>query len=227
MKKYLDDIKDHFAALLRRLRDAFEGFGVDKVHQYLIDKLQCDIPPPSDMQSFFNYLSSRKFWNYQHYSLVETLDKHFLQQCDKSIQQHILEYKSQLCGYLVAKKIIRSEFFIDSTSSESTRHSVAEYTHEHHRVLKMRLKLIRNISEESLQYIAGLWESLAVELELPSLTAVIDSIIQKCIEITWLILPCDAEKITPAIIAKHLDFFKKNGITLLTVDGVIIYEKAS
>jgi hypothetical protein len=218
-------IKSEFANLLSRLREAFEGYDVNKVRQYLIDTLQCDIPHSSDLQSFFNYLSSEKFWAYQNYGLVETLDKHFLRQCDKSIHQHILDYKRQLSGHLAVEKIIESEFYVDSTSSESITHSVAEYTHEHHRVLKTRLKLTRNISEESLKYIADLWESLAIELELPSLTAVIDSIVQKCLEITWLIFPCDAEKITSSVVAEHLNFFHKNAITLITIDGVIIYEK--
>ena len=226
-ERNLESIKDQFAILLRRFREAFNGVDVDQVHQYLIDILQCEIPYPSDIQSFFNYLSSKKFWTYYHFSLVERLDKHFLRQSEKSIQQHISDYKRQLSGFFVAKKIISSEFYTDSTSSESTTHSVADYTCEHHRVLKMRLELKRNVSEESLQYVADLWESLAIEFELPSLTAVIDSIVKKCLEITWLIFPSDAEKIIVAAAARHTDFFEKHAITLLTIDDIIIYQKAS
>ena len=225
-ERNLESIKDQFAILLRRFREAFNGVNVEQVHQYLTDILQREIPHPSDIQSFFNYLSSRKFWTYYHFSLVERLDKHFLQQSEKSIQQHIFDYKRQLSGFFVAKKIISSEFFTDSTSSEITTHSVADYTHEHHRVLKMRLELKRNVSEESLQYVANLWESLAIEFELPSLTAVIDGIVKKCLEITWLIFPSDAEKIV-ATAARHTDFFEKYAITLLTIDDIIIYQKAS
>ena len=226
-ERNLETIKAQFADLLSRLREAFDDVDVDKVHQYLTDTLLCYIPHPSDIQSFFNCLSSMKFWTYQHYGLVERLDKHFLQQSDKSIQQHILDYKRQLSGFFVAKRIIKSEFFIDSTSSERTTSSVADYTRKHHSVLRVELKLRRNISKESLKYVADLWESLAVEFELPSLTAVIDRIVKKCLEITWLIFPSDAEKITRAAAARHTDFFEKHAITLLTIDDVIIYKKAS
>lgn len=226
-ERNLKTIRSQFADLLSRLREAFDDVDVDKVHQYLIDTHQCYIPHPSDIQSFFNYLSSKRFWTYHHFSLIESLDKHFLQQNDKTIQQHILDYKKELSGYFIAKKIISSEFFINSTSSESTTHSVAEYTGEHHSVLRMELKLGRTVSEKSLKYVADLWESLAIEFELPSLTAVIDRIVKKCLEITWLIFPSDAEKITPATAARHADFFEKHAITLLTIDDVIIYKKAS
>ena len=227
-ERNLESIEGQFAILLRRFREAFNGVNVDQVHQYLIDILQCEIPYRSDIQSFFNYLSSKKFWTYYHFSLLERLDKHFLRQSEKSIQQHISDYKRQLSGFFVAKEIISSEFFTNLTSSESTTHSVADYTCEHHRVLKMRLELKRNVSEESLQYVADLWESLAIEFELPSLTAVIDKniIVKKCLEITWLIFPSDAEKIF-ATAARHTDFFEKYAITLLTIDDTIIYQKAS
>ena len=226
--KNLETIKDQFARLLGRLRAAFDGVDVAKVHQYLTDTLQREIPLSPDLQSIFSFLSLQRFWTYQHYDLVEKLDNHFLQ-CDKSIKRHILLYKSTLAGYFTAKKIIKSEFFIDSTSSyESTTQSVTEYSYEHRKVLRMRLHLKpRKMTDECLKYVADLWESFAEEFELPSVTAVIDSIVKKCLEITWLILPRDAEKITPAIAAKHSYFFDKNEITLVTIDDIIIYEKVS
>ena len=221
----LDAIRGHFASLIERLRAAFDGIDVTQVHQYLTDTLQCLIPQSSDLQKIFNYLSSQGFWSYQNHGLVEMLNKHFLQN-DRSIKQHITDYKRTLAGYFTAKKIIKSEFFIDSTLSESTTQSVTEYSHEHRKVLSMKLNIgRRKISDECLKYVADLWESLAEEFELPSLTAVIDSIVEKCLEISWLILPKDAEKITLALAADHSDFFEKNAITLVTIDDDIIYEK--
>ena len=225
--KNVKTIKDQFAKLLSRLRAAFDGVDIAKVHQYLTDTLQREISLYPDLQSIFSFLSSQRLWNYQHYDLVEKLDDHFLQ-CDKSIKRHILVYKSRLAGYFTLKKIIKSEFFIDSTSShEGTTQSVTEYSNEHRKSLRMRLHLKRKMTDECLKYVADLWESFAEEFELPSVTAVIDSIVKKCLEITWLILPCDAEKITPAIAAKHSCFFDNNAIILVTIDDIVIYEKVS
>ena len=216
----LETIKDHFANLIRKLRAAFAGVEVAEVHQYLIDTLQCSIPESSDLQVIFNHLSSSKLWSYQHHDLVEKLDKNFLQQ---SIKQDIIAYKGKLAGYFAAKKIITSEFFIHP-ESESTTQLVTEYSLEHRKRLRIRLKLKRKMSDECLNYIADLWNSLAVAFELPSLTAVIDKIVEKCLEITWLILPSDAERIRVKAAAVHSDFYQKHMITLLAIDNHTIYE---
>ena len=219
-------IIDLFANLLRSLRKAFVGVDVAEVYQYLIDTLQCDnIPRTQDLQEIFNFLSTHQHWTYQSYGLVEKLDKNFLQCSDNSIKQHIAKYKANLTGYFASEKIIRSEFFQNSDSGSTTQ-SVTDYSHDHRKKLGVRLHFKRKLSDECLTYVADLWNSLQETFELPSITAVIDSIVEKCLEITWLILPTDAKKIT-ALAKVHSDFFQKHMIMSLTIDNDIIYEEVS
>ena len=221
----LNTIKDCFASLLRRLRSAFVGVDVADVRQYLVDTLQCSVPQSQDLQEIFTFLSLKKLWTYQNYGLIENLNKNFLQSCNSSIAQYINEYNAKLSGYYTAKKIIKSEFFQQLESlSESTTQSVTEYGGDHRSKLRMRLRLKRKLSDECLMYIAELWDSLAETFELPSLTAVIDSIVEKCLEVTWLILPRDAKKIV-AHAKEHHDFFRKHLITLITIDGRTLYKE--
>ena len=220
-----ETIIDLFANLLKSLRKAFDGVCVAEVYRYLIDTLQRDIPRTQDLQEIFDFLSSSHLWTYQNYGLVENLDKNFLQCGDNSIQQHIDEYRDKLTGYFAAEKIIRSEFFRNS-GSESTTQSVTEYSHDHRKKLGLRLHFKRKLSDECLTYVADLWNSLAKTFELPSITAVIDSIVEKCLEITWLILPADAEKIV-ALAKVHSNFFQEHMIMSLTIDNNIIYEEVS
>lgn len=221
-----DTIIDLFANLLKSLRRAFVGVDVGEVYQYLIDTLQCNnIPRTQELQEIFNFLSTNRHWSYQNYGLVEKLDKNFLRCSDNSIKEHIAEYKDKLTGYLATERIIMSEFFRNS-DSESTTQSVTEYSRDHRRKLGLRLRFNRKLSDECLTYVADLWNSLQETFELPSITAVIDSIVEKCLEITWLILPADAKKIT-ALAKVHSDFFQKHMIMLLTIDNDIIYEEVS
>ena len=223
----LDTIKDHFTNLLSRLRRAFVGIDVDEVYPYLIDKLQCPIPEVHDLQKIFNFLSSEKHWRYDHYDLVDKLDKNFLQHNGRSIRPYITDYHEKITGYLAAEKIIKSEFF-RKPNSETTTQSVTEYGHEHRRKLRTTLRLSRRrrISDKCLIYVADLWSSLAEAFELPSLTAVIDTIVEKCLEITWLILPRDADKII-AHAKEHADFFQKHSIISLAIDNRTLYEEVS
>ena len=221
----LHTIKEHFTDLLGKLREAFAGIDVDKVSHFLIDMLQCQIPQSHHLQKIFDFLSSEKYWRYDHFDLVDKLDKKFLQCSGNSIRQDIVEYRGKLTGYFAAKKIIRSEFFRNS-DSESTTQSVTEYDFEHRRRLRMRLRIRRKISDECLNYVADLWNSLAEVFELPSLTAVIDKIVEKCLEITWLILPQDAEKII-AHAKEHSDFFQKHDIIFLAIENRTVHEEVS
>ena len=222
MRVNQDAIEDHFVTLIERLRDASHSLDAVEVHRYLSDKLQCPIPQSRDLQEIYTFLSTEKLWTYQHYGLVERLNKKFLRD---SLAQEIKKYKENLSGYLAAKKIISSEFFWDShTLSECATPSITEYDHEHRNRLKLRLRLRRPLSDECLNYVAELWESLRDTFELPSITALIDKIIEKCIEITWFILPSDAKKII-ARAKHHHNFFWEKSIILLSINGRTIYEE--
>lgn len=80
----------------------------------------------------------------------------------------------------------------------------------------------KNLTRLSLQYVQELWKQIAVEFDIPFLTAVIDRIMFSSLDITWLILPNIAAKIT--VSPKSILFFKKNDIFYVAVDDKPIYD---
>ena len=223
----LDEIKHHFALLKGNLRNALKLVGVEAadVSRYLKD-LSIDFHSQvSDLEAIFDHLQSAQHWSYMNYGLVERLNKRFLEGNNRSIKQHILEYKGKFNGYLAMEKIISSEYFVEADDlGDDSATVVAKYgTKERHR-LKVKLELGgRKLSDVSLMYIAELWESLQEEYELPSLTAQIDYIMEKCLEIVWLITAMEADKIR-ASMKSHIPFFQKHRITLVAIDDHAIYE---
>ena len=80
------------------------------------------------------------------------------------------------------------------------------------------------MSVVTLSYVDELWRSLAEEFDLPYLTAVIHSIIEGSLVVTWLILPHVAEKII-ANSTKTTKFFRCYGTVMVTIDEYIIYNE--
>ena len=73
-------------------------------------------------------------------------------------------------------------------------------------------------------YVDELWRSLAEEFDLPSLTAVIHSIVDGSLKITWLILSHIAQKIR-ATYSKALRFYQLHSIVELYIDDDCLYDE--
>ena len=224
-----DEIQHNFAMLIDRLRNALKQSGIEAadINRYLKDMKVDFQSQVSDLETIFDYLKRSHLWSYDKINLVESLNKRFLGANSPSIKQHILDYKGKFNGYLAMKKIIHSEYFVvadDSDDIEDPATVAAKYgTTERHK-LKVKLELGgRKLSEVSLLYIAELWESFQEEYELPALTAQIDYIMKKCLEIVWLISPIGAEKIRSSK-RSHLPFFWKHNITFVSIDDDIVYQ---
>ena len=80
------------------------------------------------------------------------------------------------------------------------------------------------MSAITLSYVDELWRSLAEEFDLPCLTAVIHSIIEGSLVVTWLILPHIAE-IVVATSTKVIKFFRRHGIVLVMIDNDTVYDE--
>ena len=76
-----------------------------------------------------------------------------------------------------------------------------------------------------MDYVEGLWKSFVEEYGIPSLTAVLDRVLEGSLEIVWLILPHVAEMIA-ASAHKSLPFFQKHNIIYLAIDDHIIYDSS-
>ena len=95
---------------------------------------------------------------------------------------------------------------------------------KYYRKLKIKLKLDKRITELTLSYVNKLWQSLAEEFDLPSLTAVLDKIIDGSLVISWQILPHIADMIR-ASSSKALRFYQRHGIVEVHIDDHLLYNE--
>ena len=203
---------------------------VNEVYSFLVRCFSRDdwIQNPSNFDQLFNALSVAKLWNYDHYGPLEEITKKFLPN-DAAIKTLVSEYKSHLTGFYTTTKIadfikMHKSEFEDTEQNPQESLPVNTYTLKDYRQLKLTLNLGRKISALTLSYVDELWRSLAEEFDLPSLTAVIHKIVKGSLQVSWLVLPHIAEKITSAS-TTAVKFFRLRDITRVEVDNIIIFDE--
>jgi hypothetical protein len=225
-------IKRQFASLQVEVRSAMESrqVKVSDVHQFLVSFFQseCCIPEAPDLTKLFNIVTEAKLWHYDHYVPLQQLAQQFLHD-DEKISEHIADYKNQLSGFCTTTKIID---FVNLSELEELEgddpqqpFAPEKYIKEDYRTLKVKLK-VKNVTELTLGYVNELWQSFAEEFGLPSLTAVIDKIINGSLVISWLILSHIADKIR-ASSSKAIRFYQQHGIVEVHIDDDLLYKEVS
>ena len=229
-RKNLNKIKGQFSSLLVEVQSALKSHqvSVEKVRSFLVHYSSRDdwIQNPSNHDELFTALSVAKLWNYDHYDLLEEITKRLLPD-DVSVKKLIVEYKGQLTGFYTTTKIadfIKLSEFEDSEQDPQQPLPVDSYTFKDYRKLKVKLKIDRKVSAITLSYVDELWRSLAEEFDLPCLTAVIHSIIEGSLVVTWLV-PSHIAEIIVATSTKVVKFFRCHGIILVMLDNDILYDE--
>lgn len=222
-------IKALFSALLLKIQTVLEikNVVISRVRQFLVNFLQCEECLPKQISSLgdmFTAITMNGLWNYQHYSPLERLTDHFLPE-EPQIKDFMRDYKSQLAGFFLTTKLVDfiecKQLQTRESDHVSQEHStLKKYTTEHYRKIKIRLEMSRRLSELSLEYVNKLWCSLAEEYDLPSLTAIIDEIVDGSLEITWLLPPYMAVMIKP-----RAKFFRRYQIVKVFIEDILIYDE--
>ena len=222
-------IKGKFASLQLQIRLAMEarGIKVDDAHQYLLTSFQgdCHIPEAPDLTKLFNFVTKANLWRYDHYVPLQQLAQQFLHD-DEKVRKDTSDYRDRLSGFLTTTRII--DFIklseLDESEDDTEKPFLPEKYKKYYRKLKVKLKLDKKITELTLSYVNTLWQSLAEEFDLPSLTAVIDKIIDGSLVISWLILPHIADKIR-ASSSKALRFYQRLGIAEVLIDNDLLFDE--
>ena len=203
---------------------------VNEVYNFLVRYFSRNdwIQSPSTFGELFNVLSVVKLWNYDHYGPLELIVTHFLSD-NADIEACMTDYMSKLTGFYTTTKIadfIKLSDFEDSEQDPQQPLPVGKFTLKDYRRLKLKLKLNRKVSAVTLLYVDELWRSLAKQFDLPCLTAVIHSIVEGSLEVTWLVLPHFAEKIMAnSRNSEAVKFFRHHGIILAEIDDSPVYDK--
>ena len=221
-------IKGHFSRLLIKVKSALDAQHVDvkEVRQFLLTYFEgeCSIPNVADLSEVLDSITTAKLWRYDHYEPLEELAESFLPD-DDSARRQMIEYPIQLSAFQGATRII--DFIklseLEDPEEDNRPFSPKKYN-RHYRKLTMELNL-GDVSEVTLDHMDKLWKALQRKFKLPSLTAVIDKIVQGSIKVTWLVLPHVIKKIKAAY-SKAVSFFQQHNITRIVMyDWLILYDE--
>ena len=227
----LRKIKSRFSVLVIDVQSSMEDrkVKVKKVRQFLLNFFEgnCSIPKEDDLDTIFDTITEARLWRYDHYGPLEELAETFLPEDDPARAQ-VTEYKSQLTGFYATTRIIdfvKLNELEDREEIPDRLFSPKKYN-SHYQKLTVELRLDRDVSELTLEYVDKLWRVLAKEFRLPPLTAVMDKIVEGSLTITWLLPPHIIEKIR-ATYFKSVEFFQQHNIISIQLYGVltIYYEE--
>ena len=233
-QKNLNKIKGQFSSLLIKVQSALKSHqvSVDIVRNFLVHYFRRSdwIHDPSSLDELFTAISIAKLWNYDNYGDLEVIIDEFLPD-NADVKTFVSEYKNQLTGFYTTTKIadfIKLSDFEESHGEQDPQQPLPtdSFTLKDYRKLKLKLKLDRKVSAITLSYVDELWRSLAEEFDLPCLTAVIHSIIEGSLVVTWLVLPHIADKIIDSgSTTKAVKFFRCHGIVSVTIDNDTIFDE--
>ena len=226
----LNKIKSEFASLQVEVRKALEAQLVEMktVHQFLTSFFQDDcshIPEPSDLINLFNIITEKKLWSYDNYSPLEELVEKLVPD-NESVATSVTDYVNEYSGFCATVNIIEFKDILKEEDSEDGQEhfSPKKYTPEHYRKLRVKLKLDKKPTEITLAYVNTLWKALAKKFDIPSLTTLIDKIVEGSIIIHWYILSSYAEKIR-AHLNFALRFFQRHNIVEIDIDYDTLYSE--
>ena len=228
----MEEIQGRFSSLLLIVRQAMESSNISALdlRQFLVGFFQRDdfLTDSPDIVKLFDRVTVTRLWDYQHYGPLEKIVRHFLPNCE-SVRDAVSNYKGYLSGFFATTKIINYIKHLQPQKCEDPAKSgsaatMGKYTAVHYQKLKVKLKLSRKLSEVSLSYISDLWNAFVEEFDLPSLTAVIDQLIEGSLIVTWLVSPQDAERIASNA-AKAVPFFRRHQIMTVKVDNRTVYDE--
>lgn len=220
------EIKSRFAYLLGSMQYALEANNVtgEDVRQFLV-RIFCRagdcIPKTDKISDIFDSVTVNNLWSYDNHDVLEKLVERYL----PDHVSEISEYVNHLSGYYATTKLI------DYVNAKNLRcyeealseHSLDRYTTEHYRELTIILDIDDKLSQLSMMYVRDLWKSFVNRFNIPSLTAVIDKILEGSLQIVWLVLPHVADLICGA--AEHSEeFFREHNIVFVAIDDHTLYD---
>ena len=225
----MKEMKCRFASLVMKVRKAIEAQPVEvkDVHQFLVLLFQgvCCIPCLSDVTKTFNFVTEAELWSYNNFGPLKDVVEQFLPS-DKSVKNSITDYRNQHSGYCATINIIEFEELLEEEDSDEENQETfsPEKYKKDYRKLKLKLNLDKKPTEVTLANVNTLWQALAEEFDIPSLTTVIEKIVRGSVIIIWCIPPRFAEKIRSSP-SKALRFFQRHNIVEVDIDGDILYRE--
>ena len=230
VKENTAKIKGSFATLVRKVRSKLGGKDIDMkdFRLYILNLFPPGdiIPDTVSVADIFEAVSRHQLWDYSHCTPIEEISKEFGGD-DLELRGWIDDYKSELAGFKATTKIVDyikacSDEKEIADSDQSLREDIARYDRRY--CYKLTVKLKSRVTEKSLDYIDQFWRSIADHFLLPSLSALLDSIQEGCVEVTWLVPTLSALQIQ-ANIQDSTQFLENLEVIRVIMEDEILYDK--
>ncbi len=164
-------------------------------------------------------MSFCQIWGSSHYDFVsKVISIREARDSKDRMNTWLNSYIAHFNAYTVAKKLFKMlPHHLDNSGDESEKSN--DYLRN-----KLRIEYKRTITDESLQYIFDLWTVIRKRFTISSVTAFVDSIVQKCLLVTWLIHPSWACSILSEIFGS-VSFFREHLMTRIVLGGECVYNE--
>jgi len=216
-------IRGKFAGLLKNASSKLQSFvNIGEFQVFVVSLFQpgdC-IPDSESVYEIFCAITKNGLWDCVNYFPLKQIIEEFAGE-DVQMSECVKQYEEARSGYLLCTKIsdhidvVAASDSSDIDSGEQLEEKPAKYDARYYH--KLSLKVRAEVTELSMQYITGLWKSLASHYRLPSRMALLDRVIADCILITWLI----PTKHTLELIEKARadpEFFQEHNVLWAKVD---------
>lgn len=226
LEENLARIKGSFADLVTEVTEKLERRDIDikrfRLYIVIVFKgitIAADAVSVTDIMEAVSY---HPLWDYSCCTHIEKIAKKFVG--DDELDKLIRNYKSELAGFKATIKIV--DYIKDCSEKQKiadSRQSLDKQRYDEHYYCKLTVKLKSHVMEKSLDYIDELWTSIADHFLLPSLSGLLDSIHEGCVEVTWLVSASSAHQIQ-ARIQNSAEFLEKLEVIRVIMDDQILYD---
>ena len=185
------------------------------------------IPNSTRLSEIFEAITINSLWSYREYYLLQAIVDAFGGSATAQMKGLVEAYQEDLSGFQVATKI---KHFIATTRSDRSRFSsqsnepVSPKQREPAFISELSWKLKEKVADYSLAYLEELWTSFARHSSLPPLTALLDTVQQGCVSVTWLIRSNLAFQLMETA-SDLISFFQKHPFLMVSIDGKCIFER--
>ena len=175
-------------------------------------------------------LSENGLWDYLNYDLLQDIIEEFASD-DDELNAMMEQYQRDLTGHVLTLQI---QTYLEATDnndpiatsdSENSGDEIipALLPQQKRKFFKqLSLKIEANVTDCTLGYIKGLWQSLANQFRLPRPAMILHSIAEGCICITWLI-PSNLATHVTRMVQETSDMFAKQHILKVMLEEQCIY----
>ena len=174
----------------------------------------------------FDLLIKYRLCTYQKYNFVEVVAKEFISH-DLDIMKLIDDYKKNLGAFFLGTKI--SDYIkVKDRSIKERAHGdnllLPRYSRNYYSDLQIILDI--TIEEKHLSWVNDVWNSIANYCNLPSLPALLESIQQKCLMVTWMVPVLSGIQVQACFCMKgSKEFFQQHKIVRVVLNDEPLYDE--